>query len=265
MPQPAPYFDPESYDSGLGSVQFAPFAADLAARLPERPAGDVLEIAAGTGILTGLLRERLDASLRLVATDLNAAMLAHARRKLADVPGIEWGVADATALPFEDGRFGAVACGFGFMFAPDRQAALREARRVLRRGGLLLFNVWDRIENNPHAHANAQAIEARFAGDAQMRFRTPYEMHDKALLRSLLAGAGLREVRIETHRVEIRNADPRSIAHGAVLGTPRAALIAARGVDPHEMVAAVAQSLIAQGGDPYQGHAQAVVVEAEAA
>lgn len=261
----APHFDPTFYDEGLGRVQFAPFARDLAARLPSLPPGDLLEIAAGTGILTQPLRERLDPSLTLVATDLNAAMLAYARSKLAGMVGIAWREADMTALPFEDSRFGAVACGFGFMFAPDRQQALREARRVLRRGGVLLFNVWDRIEDNPHAYANAQAVEARFPGDPQMKFRTPYEMHEPAMLRALLAGASLREVKIETRRIPIQGADPRSIAAGAVLGTPRAALLASRGVDPREMVDEVARALAAQGGEPYHGHAQAVVVETVAA
>jgi len=39
------------------------------------------------------------------------------------------------------------------MFMPDRQAMLNEARRVLMDGGILLFNVWDRIEENPLAAA----------------------------------------------------------------------------------------------------------------
>ena len=56
----------------------------------------------------------------------------------------------------------AVVCGFGLMFMPDRERALREARRVMRPGGALVFNVWDRIETNPHALANALALEAMF-------------------------------------------------------------------------------------------------------
>ena len=92
-------------------------------------------------------------------------------------------------LPFPDGAFGAVVCGFGIMFVPDRQGMLREARRVLVDGGILLFSVWDRIEENPHAMASADVVEAMFPGDAEMRFRVPYEMHDPALLRQLLVEA----------------------------------------------------------------------------
>src|SRR5258705_6271268 len=126
------------------------FAADLVQRLPEGPPGNVLEIACGTGIVTRRLRERLSPSLRLVATDLSKTMLDYARAKLDARRDIEWREADALKLPFEDGSFGAVVCGFGIMFAPDRQAALREARRVLIESGILLVHVWDRIEEDRH-------------------------------------------------------------------------------------------------------------------
>ena len=49
-------------------------------------------------------------------------------------------------LPFPDGTFDAVVCQFGVMFFPDKSKAYSEARRVLRHGGVFVFNVWDRIE-----------------------------------------------------------------------------------------------------------------------
>jgi SAM-dependent methyltransferase len=192
-------------------------------------------------------------------------MLDYARTKLGGLEGIEWREADALKLPFEADSFGAVVCGFGFMFVPDRQAALREARRVLAKGGILLFNVWDDIEQNPHAAANAEVVEALFPGDPEMRFRLPYDMRDAGLLRRLLAGARFRETCIETKRIPIEGADPRSIAIGQIRGTPRAALIEKRGVSLDLVVQKVTDALTRTGGDPYRGHAQAVIVEAVAA
>jgi len=179
-------------------------------------------------------------------------------------PDIEWREADALKLPFEDSTFGAVVCGFGIMFVPDRQAALREARRVLADGGILLFNVWDRIEENPHALVNAEVVESLFPGDAEMRFRVPYEMHDPNLLRQLLAGARFRETCIETKRIPMRDADPRSIAIGQIRGTPRGALIEKRGVSLDTVIEKVAEALARTGGDPYGGYAQAIIVQATA-
>src|SRR5687767_9549477 len=149
---------PEYYDACLGPAWFDPFAQDLAERLPSKPPGDVLEIACGTGLLSRRVRERLEPGVRFVATDLSKAMLDYARAKLPSA-NIDWREADAAKLPFGDGEFGAVLCSFGVMFVPDRRAAFREARRVLKPGGIFLFNVWDRIEENTHALAQAQLVE----------------------------------------------------------------------------------------------------------
>ena len=54
-------------------------------------------------------------------------------------------------LPFESGVFDAVVCQFGVMFFPEKSKAFSEARRVLRSGGVFMFNVWDRIEENEFA------------------------------------------------------------------------------------------------------------------
>jgi SAM-dependent methyltransferase len=243
-------------------VLFEPFAEDLVRRLPERPPGDVLEIACGTGLVTRRLRERLSPILRLVATDLSKAMLDYGRAKLGGSRDIEWREADALELPFGDNKFGAVVCGFGIMFVPDRQAALRETRRVLTEGGILLFNVWDAIEQNLHALTYADVLEAMFPGDPEMQYRMPYDMHDPGLLRRLLAGARFRETCIETKRVPIQGANPRSIATGQVRGTARSALIAKRGVPLDLVIEKVTEALARTGGDPYSGHAQAVIVQA---
>lgn len=255
---------PEYYDTCLGPAWFDAHAQDLARRLPPRPPGDVLEIACGTGILTGRVRERLDPQVRLVATDLSKAMLDYARGKLAG-KNVEWREADAARLPFADAEFGAVVCSFGMMFVPDRAAAFREARRVLKKGGMLLFNVWDRIEENPHALVYAKVTEDLFPGDPEMRFRAPYEMYDPSLLRRLLADHGFREMRIEKTRIPVDGVDARTIALGVVRGTPRSLLLQKRGANLDEVVEKISAELARIGGGaPYRGHAQAIVVEAAA-
>lgn len=254
---------PEYYDRCLGPAWFDAFAADLARRLPVAPPGDVLEIACGTGLLTRRLRQRLAPDVRLVATDLSVAMLDYARRTVGEGRAIEWQEADAANLPFGDERFGAVVCAFGFMFVPDKVLALREARRVLAPGGILLFNVWDRIEENPAAAANAAVVESLFPDDPELRFRVPYEMHDPALLRSLLAQAGFAEPSIETRRHQVEAVSARTIATGQIRGTPRSLLIEKRGGVLDEVIDKVAAALTAAGGaDPYRGWAQALVVQA---
>lgn len=256
---------PLNYDEFLGPAWFGAFATDLAARLPPDPGGDVLELACGTGLTTRCLRERLDGSRRLVATDLSESMLDYARLKLAGLGGIEWQLADAAQLPFGDGEFGAVACSFGVMYVPDRRALFAEARRVLRHGGLLLFNVWDRIEENGCMRIYAEVIEAMFPGDTRLQFRLPYEMYDQDLLRAWLEGGGFVVKKLEKTRLPVRTT-ARNVATGQVRGTPRGLLLAERGVELDVAIAKVAAALQQAGGNgaDFRLHCQAIVVEAVA-
>jgi SAM-dependent methyltransferase len=255
---------PDYYDRYLGPALFDAFAADLAQRASPKPRGDVLEIACGTGLVTRRLRDRLDPSVRLVATDLSSAMLEYARGRHG-ANGIEWREADAARLPFGDREFGAIVCALGFMFVPDKRAAFREAWRVLADGGTLLFNVWDRIEENVHNLAFASVMERLFPGDAEMRFTLPYEMYDRAALQRLLDESGFVASSIETARLPVDRVSARTIAIGQVHGTPRSLLIAKRGASLDDVVESVTAALTAIGGaDPYRGWAQAIVVEARA-
>ena len=257
---------PEYYDNCLGPAWFDAFAQDLARRVPSNPRGNVLEIACGTGLVTRYLRERLDPTLRLFATDISKAMLDYARDRIGERGGIEWREADAAKLPFADGAFGAVVCSFGVMFVPDKQAAFSEARRVLVPGGVLIFNVWDRIEDNPCARVNAEVVEAMFPGDAELRFTTPYEMHDPSLLRQYLADARFNESRLERIGVRVDNVSAHSVAEGQIRGSPRSLLIGKRGVPLEEVVDRVTEALAKMGGaDPLRARANAIVVEAVAA
>src|SRR5712671_526078 len=136
---------PENYDRYLGPVIFDPYARDLAQRLGRPGPKRVLVTACGSGIVTRRLLEALAPDAALVATDLNADMLDHARAAIGEDSRLSWEVADMCDLNFESGSFDAVVCQFGVMFAPDKAAAFREAQRVLMTGGRFLFNVWDAI------------------------------------------------------------------------------------------------------------------------
>ena len=258
---------PEYYDTHMGPAIFEPYAANLAQRLAGGIAGPVLETACGTGILTRRLRAHLEAGTRLVATDLSAAMLDYARTRLADLPGVEWREADAANLPFSSASFAAVVCQLGLMFVPDKAVAMREARRVLMPGGLYLFNVWDRLEENPHGMASSRVLKELFPGDPVADFaKVPYGFHDQDLIRALLDANGFGEVVIEKVNVEIRSPSANSIAIGAIRGTPRSLLIQERGVSLDSVIEAVTAELARVGGDhPFRVNSQAIVVAARPA
>src|SRR6186713_2261425 len=111
---------PEIYDRFLVPLIFESYARDLAERVAKVKPQDVLETAAGTGVLTRAIASSLPAHARIVATDLNQPMLDRAVAEQPRESRITWRQADALALPFEDQSFAVVACQFGVMFFPDK-------------------------------------------------------------------------------------------------------------------------------------------------
>jgi demethylmenaquinone methyltransferase/2-methoxy-6-polyprenyl-1,4-benzoquinol methylase len=102
------------------------------------PGDQVLDLAGGTGDIALLLSPRVGATGRVVLSDINQAMLDVGRRRLEDrgvIGNIDYTLADAEALPFEDQRFDAVTIAFGLRNVTDKPVALREMRRVLKPGG----------------------------------------------------------------------------------------------------------------------------------
>lgn len=224
---------PKFYEEYLVPLIFEPYAGDLASRLASRKAtrelSRVLEIAAGTGVVTRRLASTLPADVSIVATDLNQPMLDTAAEMGTSRP-VEWRAADAMQLPFEAGAFDAVVCQFGAMFFPDRAKAFSEARRVLKPGGVLLFNVWDRIEENEFADVVTTALGSLFPNDPP-RFlaRTPHGYHDVALVRQDLHGGGfVSPPQVDTVAARSKAASPRIPALAYCEGTPLRSEIEAR-------------------------------------
>src|ERR1700675_465048 len=181
---------PELYETYLVPLIFEPYAADLVNRLASRPLTRVLEIAAGTGVVARNLASVLPESVSIVATDLNQPMLDLASEVGTKRP-VEWRQADAMQLPFESGAFDAVVCQFGVMFFPEKAKAFSEARRVLGSGGVFIFNVWDRIEENEFADTVTKALESFFPKDPpRFMARTAHGYYERSAIERDLANGG---------------------------------------------------------------------------
>ncbi len=255
---------PALYDRYLGPMLFAPYAAEMAARLTGLAAGHLLETAAGTGIVTRALDAAMPEGLSILATDLNQPMLDHAAERLSSAR-VTWRQADAQALPFPNAMFDAVVCQFGAMFFPDRPRAFAEARRVLRPGGRFLFSVWDRIEANDFADVVVAAMARLFPGNPPMFLaRTPHGHHDLALLRAELRAAGFAGVEAETVARESRAPDARAVAIGFCQGTPMRGEIEAQGEGALAAATEAAAAAIAArfGDGPVAGQMRAHVLTA---
>lgn len=257
---------PKIYDTYLVPLIFEPYAADLANRLRSRPLARVLEIAAGTGVVTRALASALPENVAIVATDLNQAMLDHAAA-VETKRAVEWRQADAMQLPFGDETFDAVVCQFGVMFFPDKSKAYAEARRVLKPGGLFIFNVWDRIEENEFADTVTSALAPLFPKDPpRFMARIPHGYHDHRTIEQDLAKGGFtRSPVFDTVTARSRAASPRVPAIAYCQGTPLRNEIETR--DPSRLGDAtdIAAEAIGKrfGQGPVDGKIQAHIVTIE--
>jgi SAM-dependent methyltransferase len=241
---------PLVYERCLVPLIFKPYAEEMADRVLASAPGRVLEIAAGTGVMTRALSSRLPAETTLVATDLSGPMLQVAQAQGTARP-VTWQQADAMELPFADGRFDAVVCQFGAMFFPDKARAFAQARRVLAPGGLLLFSVWDRIEDNDFPLVVTQAVAALFPDDPPTFLaRVPHGYHDVAAIRRDLAAGGF-EAAAMVETVSMRSAadTPALPAVAFCQGTPLRNEIEARGgASLTEATAAATKAIAARFG-----------------
>ncbi len=242
---------PEKYDEYLGPLLFHSYADDLATRLVVTRNMRVLETACGTGILTERLLRRLAGQGVLVATDLNEPMIAYARQKGVGEEGLEWRQADATHLPFEESSFDAVLCQFGLMFFPDKLAGLREAFRVLKRGGRYLFNVWDALRHNMIAQITHETIASFFPSNPPQFYSVPFSLHDPASICAWLADVGFRSVEWQSVPKVGTSPTAGAAAMGLIEGNPvYAAILERRPEALDDIRTAVANHLAAQFGGP---------------
>lgn len=255
---------PDVYERLMVPMLFRDYALDLAQRIaPHRPAR-ILELAAGTGILTRALVDALpDATI--VSTDVSPPMVDRASATVAS-SNVEWRVADATELPFADGTFDAVVCQFGIMFFPDRVRAAREARRVLSPDGRFVFNTWDRTGLNPIPMILGAAVDRLFEhGASRFMDRLPHGYHNRDAIRNDLAAAGF-DAPAHLQRVVLmsRAADAHEAARAFCFGSPLLNLLTEAGIDPQAATELGASMLTDRFGDgPIAAPMAALVVTAE--
>lgn len=220
---------PSHYDNGLGPYIFVDYAADIARRAARLKPAAVLELAAGTGIVSKALRAQLDRDIHLKVTDLNGPMLEIARSKLGDVPNTDFAVADAMQLEFPDDHFDLIVCQFGVMFFPDKQASMREARRVLKSGGSYLFNTWGALEDNPFAALMIDITNRIFPDDPPVFYKIPFSYPGPSEVCQDLLQSGFDQVDHEVVDLDKAVDSWRQFATGLVFGNPSITELEERG------------------------------------
>ncbi|MCP2636263.1 class I SAM-dependent methyltransferase [Microbacterium sp. HD4P20] len=138
--QVAARYDRTNTVLSLGNDRFWRAAATRA--VAPRPGQRILDLAAGTGVSSVSLAA---SGAEVVAADFSPGMIAEGQRRYGDsapgggIPNLSFVHADATALPFGDEEFDAVAISFGLRNVNDPRKALREMLRVTKPGGRLVI------------------------------------------------------------------------------------------------------------------------------
>ena len=237
---------PTVYHRVLGPMWFQPYAADLASRLHADKGAKVLEIAAGTGILTEELLKAMPVGAKLVATDLNPPMLELAQARIRG--NIEWRVADAMHLPFSGESFDAVACQFGVMFFPDKAEGYREVLRVLKPGGRFIFNAWRSLEENAVVGMIARIVAEQFPKGAPIFIEVPYSYHIRDKIASDLRAGGIEIFDIEEVSIHTGTYWAEQIAIGITQGMPLANQFEEHGIDGRSVAFEIERGLIKEFG-----------------
>lgn len=186
----------ENYQRYLEPVLFGPWAHRLVAYAGVRAGDVVLDLAAGTGAVARLAAK---VGAEVIASDPSAHMLEH-------VPaGIRTLVCPATALDLADASVDVILCQQGLQFMPDPVAALREALRVLRPGGVVAVSVWATDERLDPFDAYAEALQrdATAAGSARTISNAPVAMTVHGIVDALLV-AGAADVRATRQELAVR-------------------------------------------------------------
>lgn len=212
----------ERYEDRLVPALMAAWAPRTVEAAGVQPGDRVLDIACGTGIVARTAAARVGAAGQVVGLDLNPGMLSVARRI---EPEIEWRQGDAAELPFPDASFDRVLCQFGLMFFPDRPAALREMRRVLRPDGGLAIATWDAIDISPPYVIQAEIVGCLAGADAESIVGAPFVLADPAELKRLLADAGFRSIAVSTISDVIAYPDIDAFLQGEIDATPLGSLL----------------------------------------
>jgi SAM-dependent methyltransferase len=205
----------EAYEKLFVPALFGEWAPKTVAAAGIAPGDRVLDVACGTGVVAREALDRVGERGFVAGLDKNPGMIEVARRLS---PRIDYSVGDAAALSHPNGSFGAVLCQFGLMFFGDREAALRETKRVLAPDGRFAFVVWDEMKTAPAFAMLAASLDRYIGSKAGAALHAPFALGDRRALRELFTCAGISSVGVATESGTARFPSVRVFVEAEVRG-----------------------------------------------
>jgi SAM-dependent methyltransferase len=194
-----------------------------------KPGERVLEIGCGTGAFTVPLAQAVGERGAVVGADISAAMLAGARKRLAEtgLSNVSLIEADAQTHKFEPGHFDLITSRFGVMFFADPAAAFANLFHAARPGGRLCFACWGALEENEH-WLIPYRVALRHLGPPEpkpSRAPGPMAFAEPDYVREFLGKAGFSTIAINREHPAIAASTSREEAEHACIMGPSGRLI----------------------------------------
>lgn len=189
------------YEDQKVTSMFGPLACATLDAVEISKTDVILDVACGTGIVSREIHAKISPTAPITGTDLNAGMIAMARKVTQDKPEVfQWHVADIENLPLETGQFTKVFCQQGIQYFPNEATALTEMRRVMQTGGQLITTVWGGASD--FFIAMAKSVSEHVSPEVGKKYLAPFSYKNTDNLTEMLASAGFGEVTRKTLTVD---------------------------------------------------------------
>jgi len=163
----------------------------------------LIDMASGTGDVARVFLKRVKNQGKVTCVDPNKFMMEKGKKKLGDLNNIRWHVSGAEKLPFEDNTFDIYSVSFGVRNFSNTKMAMKEAHRVLKRGGRFICLEFSKVENEMldklyKKYSKTIPILGKYiVGDTEpydYLIKTINEFHDQNTFKKIIEDSGFSNV-----------------------------------------------------------------------
>ena len=198
--------------------QLRPAHDELMSMSQCKPGEQVLDIAAGTGLVSFRIAEAVGGAGKVLATDISDDMVNMGRSQAAGIglKNIEFKRMGAEQLEVKNDSFDLVVCALGLMYVPELDKAFDEMYRVLKPGGRAACAVWGQRRNCGWADI-FPIVDARVNTDVCPLF---FQLGTGDLIKQYYEGSGFRDINLSRIETRLKYQDELQACEAAFLGGP---------------------------------------------
>lgn len=198
------------------------------------PGAHVVDVACGTGAVARAAARQVGAAGAVTGVDLAPDMLEVARSQPTEGAAIDYRLADAAALPVDDGSCDVALCQMGLMLMAERAEAVGELHRALAPGGRVVVSTPGPMQ--PRFEELQQAIAEHLDPQLGGFVGAVFSMPDPEQLASLLRDAGFQDVSAHEHTVPLELPAPAEAFWGYLASTPLGPIVASAPAEVQDAV-----------------------------